>query len=94
MSSLDRASLTDLLCCGKTMTSIEVTSPLGERTSTLALYTCGHCGSHTWQRDGQPLDRDAVLDVVRDRIAEGPIPRMPRPRKVRPSRAHQGDLGS
>lgn len=76
------------------MTSIEVTSPLGDRTSTLALHTCSHCGAHVWQRDGVTLERDAVLDVVRDRIAEGPIPRVPRQRKPRPSRARQVDTDS
>lgn len=94
MSSLDRASQTDVLCCGKPMTSIEVTSPRGESSSTLALRTCGHCGSHTWQRDGVALDRDAVLDVVRDRIAEGPAPWVPRPRQIRPSRARSEDRRS
>lgn len=63
---------TTAMCCGKPMTSIEVTSPLGKGTSTLALQSCSACGSHIWQRDGQTLDRDAVLDIVRERIAEGP----------------------
>lgn len=94
MSSLDRASQTDVLCCGKPMTSIEVTSALGAGSSTLALYTCGHCGRHVWQRDGVELDRTAVLEVVRDRIAEGPIVRMPQPRKPRPSRARLVDPDS
>ncbi len=75
------------------MTSIEVTSPHGGHTSTLALYTCGHCGSHIWSRDGVELDRDAVLDTVRDRIAEGPAPRIPR-QGARPTRAGLVDPGS
>ena len=68
MTSPYRAA-TDVACCGKPMTSIDVTSPLGDVSSTLALHTCSHCGLHTWLRDGLALDRDAVLNVVRDRIA-------------------------
>ena len=68
MTSPSRTA-TDIACCGKPMTSIEVTSPRGELSSTLALHTCSHCGRHEWQRDGLALDRDAVLEVVRDRIA-------------------------
>ena len=67
-----KQTTTPALCCGSPMTSIEVTSPLGNRTSTLALQSCASCGSHIWQRDGETLDRDAVLDIVRERIAEGP----------------------
>jgi hypothetical protein len=69
------------------MTLIEVTSPLAEGTSKLSLETCSSCGRHVWQRDGQDLDRDEVLAIVRDRVAEGPTARVPRPRKPRPSRA-------
>lgn len=69
------------------MTLIEVTSPLSEGSSKLSLETCSACGRHVWQRDGHDLDRDEVLAIVRDRVAEGPAPRMPSPRKPRPSRA-------
>ena len=67
------------------MATIEVTSPVGEGASTLALHTCSSCGRHVWLRDGQMLDRDAILDSVRDRIAEGPARRVPSPR-VAPAR--------
>ena len=68
------------------MTSIEVTSPVGEATATLSLYTCSSCGAHRWERDGVALDRSEVIDVVRARLAEGPTPRVPRPRAARPPR--------
>lgn len=77
MSRLERAATTALTCCRKPMSSIEVTSSRATGSSTLALWTCSACGRHIWQRDGVELDRSAVLDVVRDRIAEGPIPRTP-----------------
>jgi len=67
------------------MATIEVTSPVGEGASTLALHTCSSCGRHVWLRDGEMLDRDAILDSVRDRIAEGPARRVPSPR-VAPAR--------
>jgi hypothetical protein len=76
------------------MSAIEVTSSLVEATAVLTLLTCSACGRHVWLRDGRELDRDDVLTIVRDRIAEGPIPRVPRPRAARPSRAHTGDLSS
>ncbi len=75
------------VCCGRPMSTIEVTSPLAAPGATLALHTCSSCGLHIWEREGQVLDHDAVLGIVRDRIAEGPAPRVPTPRKVRPSRA-------
>lgn len=68
------------------MTSIEVTSPLGEATATLSLFTCSTCGTHRWERDGVALDRAEVIDVVRARLAQGPAPRVPRPRAARPPR--------
>lgn len=66
------------------MTRIEVTQPAAEGSATLTLHTCSACGAHRWERDGVALDRDAVLGVVRDRLAEGPAPRVPRPRTARP----------
>lgn len=70
-------------CCQRPMTSIEVSSSLADPGSTLALHTCSGCGHHVWERDGVELDRAGVLGVVRDRVAEGPAPRVPRPRKTR-----------
>ena len=69
------------------MSSIQVTSPLDPSAATLALHTCSSCGRHVWERDGEELDRATVLDMVKDRVAEGPAPRVPRPRKPRASRA-------
>ena len=74
------------------MSSIQVTSPLDTAAATLALHTCSACGRHVWERDGETLDRAALLDVVKDRIAEGPAPRVPRPRTPRASRARVVDL--
>ncbi len=54
------------------MSVIEVTSPLDVDAAQLALHSCASCGRHLWVRDGVPLDRDDVLSVVRDRIAETP----------------------
>lgn len=68
------------------MTSIEVTAPVGEAAATLSLFTCSTCGTHRWERDGVALDRAEVIDVVRARLAEGPAPRVPRPRAARPPR--------
>lgn len=82
-----RADTSAVLCCSRPMSTIEVTSPLAAPGATLALHTCSSCGLHVWEREGQVLDKDAVLGVVKDRIAEGPAPRVPAPRKVRPSRA-------
>jgi hypothetical protein len=65
------------------MTRIEVTQPAAEGSATLTLHTCSTCGTHRWERDGVALDRDAVLGVVRDRLAEGPAPRVPKPRTAR-----------
>jgi len=65
------------------MTSIQVSSSLARPGSTLALHSCAGCGRHTWERDGVELDRDAVLGVVRERIAEGPPKRVPLPRRPR-----------
>jgi hypothetical protein len=76
------------------MTSIEVTSPLAEGATTLALQTCSACGRHVWHRDGVILDREAVLEIVRERIAEGPAARVPRPRNPRPSAARPRVFGS
>ncbi|MCW2501112.1 MAG: hypothetical protein JWN87_2788, partial [Frankiales bacterium] len=45
------------------------------------------CGRHVWERDGEVLDRSTVLGAVRERIAEGPAPRVPRARTPRASRA-------
>ena len=74
------------------MSSIQVTSPLDTAVATLALHTCTSCGRHVWEREGAELDRAAVLDVVKHRVAEGPAPRIPRPRKPRASRARVVDL--
>lgn len=68
------------------MTGIEVTAPLGESAATLTLHTCSACGAHRWERDGVALQRAEVIEVVRARLAEGPPPRVPRPRAARPAR--------
>jgi hypothetical protein len=78
---------TAAVCCRRPMSTIEVTSPHGEGIATLTLHTCPACGRHAWERGGDVLDRSTVLGVVRDRIAEGPASRVPRPRKARASRA-------
>lgn len=51
--------------------------------SQLTLHTCGPCGSHVWEREGVALDRDAVLGVVRERIADGVPRKVPAPRTRR-----------
>ena len=76
------AAETALVCCRRPMSSIEVTTPLGGG-KTLALHTCSACGRHLWVREDEVLDRGAVLGIVRERIAEGPAPRVPRQRKSR-----------
>lgn len=68
------------------MTSIEVTAPVGEAAATLTLHTCSACGAHRWERNGVALERAEVIDVVRARLAEGPVPRVPGPRAARPAR--------
>ncbi len=68
------------------MTSIEVTSPVGDSSATLSLHTCSACGAHRWERDGVALERAEVIDVVRARLAAGPVPQVPRPRATRPPR--------
>ena len=55
-------------CCGRPMTRIAVIDGVHH----LVLDTCAACGGHAWARDGVPLDRDGVLDVVRARLAETP----------------------
>lgn len=81
MTSLDDDSPVQGLdvCCRQTMGLIEVTSPLGEGTWTLSLQTCSLCGRHVWHRDGEVLNRDAVIAIVRDRMAEPPAVPSPRP---------------
>ena len=79
----ERVGLPDATCCRRPMTGIEVTSPQSQATAVLGLLTCSSCGRHVWLRDGQVLDRDDVLAIVRDRIAEGPVARVPRPRSPR-----------
>ncbi len=81
-------------CCRHPMTSIEVSTPLAEGSSTLTLSTCSTCGRHVWERDGQVLERDAVLAVVRDRVASGAPPRGGRSRAARPSGARRVSSGS
>lgn len=76
----DAALRTGHRCCHRQMSSIEVSSSLSTPDSTLALHTCAGCGRHLWERDGVELDRAALLGIVRDRIAEGPAPRVPRSR--------------
>lgn len=58
-------------CCGRAMTGIEV--------SLLSLHTCAACGQHIWHRDGQPLDRAALLAAVRHGIQTGAMVRPTRP---------------
>lgn len=69
------------------MTVIEVTSPQASDAARLALQTCASCGRHVWVRDGEVLDRATVLGAVRDRIAEAPTARVPRPRAPRAAKA-------
>lgn len=65
------------------MTPIQVSSSLARPGSSLALHSCAGCGRHAWERDGVELDRDAVLGVVRERIAEVPPKRVLLPRRPR-----------
>ncbi len=50
------------------MTGIEV--------SLLSLHTCAACGQHVWHREGQPLDRAALLAAVRHGIQTGTMVRV------------------
>jgi hypothetical protein len=75
------------VCCRRPMSTIAVTAPLTDGVATLALHSCSACGRHVWERDGEVLDRSTVLGAVRERIAEGPAPRVPRARTPRASRA-------
>lgn len=75
------------------MTTIQVTQPQAEGSATLTLRTCSACGSHLWERDGERLDRGGLLGVVRERLAEGPAPRVPTPRAARPTRVTLPDAG-
>ena len=59
-------------CCRRPMSTISVRQAQG---SVLALHSCGRCGRHQWQRDGEPLDRLALLEAVRDRVTRGTAPR-------------------
>ena len=68
--------MTNSTCCRRPMTSIEVTTPHTEGVARLVLHSCTGCGQHTWERGGEVVDRGAALSVVRDRIAEGPAPRV------------------
>ncbi len=83
-----------LECCRRPMTSIEVSTPFAAGSSTLALHTCSVCGRHVWKREGQVLERDAVLAIVRDRVEAGPPPRAARPRVAHPSSARPVPSGS
>ncbi len=77
MNAIPEPAVTPV-CCTRRMTSIVVTH---EDASHLTLHTCSCCGAHVWERDGVALDREAVLGVVRERIADG-IPRtVPAPRR-------------
>ncbi len=67
-------------CCRRPMSAIEVTNPHDVDAARLALHSCASCGRHVWVRDGVPLDRDDVLSVVRERIAETPRQPVPPPR--------------
>lgn len=66
------------VCCRREMSSIEVTSPLAAPNATLTLHTCSSCGRHVWERDGQVVDRDSIVDAVKERVAEGKPRRAPR----------------
>lgn len=63
-------------CCGRPMSTISVT----DADSELSLVSCSSCSRHAWVRDGQLLDRDEMLAVVRQRLAEVPRPRGGRPK--------------
>lgn len=65
-------------CCTRRMTTIVVTH---EDASRLTLHTCSCCGGHVWERDGTVLDREAVLGIVRERIADGTPRKVPAPRR-------------
>lgn len=69
------------------MSTISVTSGLAAPTSTLALHTCASCGNHVWERDGMEVAHDQVLDAVKARVAEGPLPRASSTRKPKDRRA-------
>ncbi len=58
------------------MSTISVT----DATSELSLVSCAACSRHAWLRDGELLDREAMLAAVRDRLAEAPRPKGGRPR--------------
>ena len=75
------------ICCGRPMSTISVTSGLAQPSSTLALHTCASCGHHVWERDGGEVAPDKVLDAVKARVAEGPLPRASSTRKPKDRRA-------
>lgn len=72
--------MTNSTCCRRPMSTIEVTTGGATR---LALHSCPGCGQHVWERGGEVVDRSAALSVVRDRIAEGPAPRVRAKRATR-----------
>jgi hypothetical protein len=64
------------VCCGRVMSAISVTDAATE----LALLSCSACSRHAWLKDGVLLDREGMLDAVRERLAEVPRPRGGRPK--------------
>lgn len=65
------------LCCSRPMSLISVT----DAESSLALVSCSSCARHAWLRDGVLLDREEMLDAMKQRIAEAPRPQGGRPRR-------------
>ena len=63
-------------CCGRPMSTISVTDAVTE----LSLVSCSSCSRHAWLKDGALLDREGMLDAVRERLAEVPRPRGGRPK--------------
>lgn len=50
-------------CCGRSMTRIAVEhAEVG-----VELHSCASCGQHAWRRDGQPVDREQLLEALQVR---------------------------
>ena len=64
------------VCCGRPMSTISVTDAATE----LSLLSCSSCSRHAWLRDGELLDREGMLEAVKQRVAEAPRPKGGRPK--------------
>ncbi len=56
-----QGELTCATCGASTVIEIELTLPDGTE---VAFYTCHKCETRWWNRDGQSLDLEVVLDLA------------------------------